>query len=313
MTIDEVMQYHNRAECLRGKYKTAKDLPVKWNKQNINLSYLIIKSLPYVDGDKGRRILLQQKDPNLITESIRYYKRNAKYYAFLEEVAKHILIDSVKKQKKNRLAQIRQQYKDELEQNVQTDILPDEYEQFLNEKETDELELTNYAYVISDYVSMCRQTKSKVKIDIHSVGQLQNLHDDRTFNKRNYRKATKEVKVPKNSVFLPLREILPSEFEWITTRKRLILETELQHHCVWSYASMITADKSAIYSFTDTNSEHCADGIAKRYTIEFKVDNSGKYYVEQVQGKRDRVNAGQMKEYVQELLDKYQNITKKAS
>lgn len=76
---------------------------------------------------------------------------------------------------------------------------------------------------------------------------------------------------------------------------------------------MITADKSAIYSFTDTNSEHCADGIAKRYTIEFKVDNSGKYYVEQVQGKRDRVNAGQMKEYVQELLDKYQNITKKAS
>lgn len=116
-----------------------------------------------------------------------------------------------------------------------------------------------------------------------------------------YRKMTGEVNVPKDSAFNELREILPPEFEWIKTRKRLILETELQHHCVWSYAKKISNDKCAIYSYTDTNADHCPDGVPKRYTIEF-CRNNGKYYVKQVQGKYDRVNAGNMREYIEKIL-----------
>ena len=87
----------------------------------------------------------------------------------------------------------------------------------------------------------------------------------------------------------------------------MILETELQHHCVWSYADNITQDECAIYSFTDTAAEHCKDGKPRRYTVEFRQKRNGRYYVEQVQGKYDAVNAGGMKEYIQMLLTEYQD------
>lgn len=85
----------------------------------------------------------------------------------------------------------------------------------------------------------------------------------------------------------------------------MILETEMQHHCVWSYASDITQDKCAIYSFTDTRAEYTVDGIPRRYTIEFKCRKNGVYFVEQVQGKYDRVNARNMNQYIQSLLEQY--------
>lgn len=161
---------------------------------------------------------------------------------------------------------------------------------------------------IKDYVSMCRQSKIKIRLDIYSIKQLEKLHGKIVCTHNNYRKNTQEVKVPINSKFLPLRDILPSEFEWIKTRKRLILETEMQHHCVWSYAPDITQDKCAIYSFTDTRAEYAVDGIPKRYTIEFKCRENGIYYVEQVQGKYDKVNAHNMNQYIQSLLEQYMNV-----
>lgn len=115
---------------------------------------------------------------------------------------------------------------------------------------------------------------------------------------------TQEVNVPKKSKFLPLRDILPPEFEWIRSRKRLILEAELQHHCVWSYADMISSDTCAIYSYVDTRAEYADDGVLRRYTVEFRCKKDGTYYVNQVQGKYDQVNAAGMKEYVQSFLSK---------
>lgn len=95
---------------------------------------------------------------------------------------------------------------------------------------------------------------------------------------------------------------MPPEFEWIKTRKRLIMETELQNHCVWSYAGSITEDRCAIYSFVDKNALHTSDGKPKRYTIEFQQKKDGTYFVNQVQGKNNAANAGGMKEYIQSLL-----------
>lgn len=59
-----------------------------------------------------------------------------------------------------------------------------------------------------------------------------------------------DCSVPKNSRFKDLK--LPSEFEYITTKKRLVKETAVQHHCVWSYTNSINKDRCAIYS-TDTS------------------------------------------------------------
>lgn len=305
-TVDEVMHHYNRTDYIRSHYKQAKELAVNWNKQNIGLSSLIIRSLPYVDGEKCRNILLQQKNPGLITRYIASARRTEKIYAFLEEVIKQNLMAALSRKQSCEKSSIRMQYETELDRNVMTGLLEDEREQFLTEKENAESGWENIILTIRDYVNACRQTKAKIRIDIYSIEQLNNLHELRTMKNVDHRKATGEVKVPKNSKFAPLREILPQEFEWITTRIRLILETELQHHCVWSYASAITNDQSAIYSFVDTEASHSSDGRPKRYTIEFKMDRHGMYYVEQVQGKYDSVNANGMKEYIQSLLDTMQ-------
>lgn len=304
VSVDEVMKCHNRKELLYMKYKAAKDIHIKYNKQNLNLSYLIIKAVPYVDGEKNRNILLQQKEIRLLTKDIAQSHRNEKIYRFLINIIQEDIQTRIRSKNKK----LRGEYTAELEKNVLTELLPDEKEQFLVEKalEDEGISWEDICGTIRDYVNVCEIRKKKVRLDIYSVKNLLKLHDLAATQHVNYRRATKAVSVPKDSKFNRLRELLPAEFEWIRDRKRLILETELQHHCVWSYADYITNDKAAIYSFTDSNAEHCLDGIPKRYTVEFRLKGN-RYYVEQVQGKRDRVNASKMKTYVQEILDSYQN------
>ncbi len=304
VTVDEVMKCHNRKELLCMKYKTAKDIHIKYNKQNLNLSYLIIKAMPYVDGEKNRNILLQQKEIRLLTEDIAKSHRNKKIYRFLINIIQEDIQTRIRSKNKK----LRGEYTAELENNVLTELLPDEKEQFLAEKalEDEGISWEDICGTIHDYVNVCEIRKKKVRLDIYSVKNLLKLHDLATTKHVNYRRETKAVSVPKDSKFNRLRELLPAEFEWIRDRKRLILETELQHHCVWSYADYITNDKAAIYSFTDSNAEHCLDGVPKRYTVEFRLSGN-RYYVEQVQGKRDRVNASKMKTYIQEILDSCQN------
>ena len=188
VTVDEVMKCHNRKELLCMKYKTAKDIHIKYNKQNLNLSYLIIKAMPYVDGERNRNILLQQKEISLLTEDIAKSHRNEKLFRFLINIIQRDIQTRIRSKNKK----LRGKYMAELENNVLTELLPDERAQFL------------------------------------------------------------------------------------------------------------------AYSFTDSNAEHCLDGVPKRYTVEFRLKGN-RYYVEQVQGKRDRVNASKMKTYIQEILDSYQN------
>ena len=71
-----------------------------------------------------------------------------------------------------------------------------------------------------DYVRMCIHSKRKVCLRIDSLNQLQNIHD---FTNRNSNiENTRKVEVPKDSVFNELRKLLPKEYEWIKTRKRLM-------------------------------------------------------------------------------------------
>lgn len=305
VTVDEVMKCHNRKELLCMKYKAAKDIRIKYNKQNLNLSYLIIKAMPYVDGERNRNILLQQKEISLLTEDIAKSHRNDKLFRFLINIIQRDIQMRIRSNNKK----LRGKYMAELENNVLTELLPDERAQFLAEKELEDsgINWEDICLTIHDYVNTCKIRKRKIRLNIYSIKNLLKLHDLVTTQGVNYRRDTKPVNVPKDSKFNRLRELLPAEFEWIRDRKRLILETELQHHCVWSYADYITDDKAAIYSFTDSNAEHCLDGVPKRYTVEFRLKGN-RYYVEQVQGKRDRVNASKMKTYIQEILDSYQNI-----
>lgn len=182
----------------------------------------------------------------------------------------------------------------------------DEYNEYLNK------DLDIY---IRDYLRMLLfNTKryGRIKLNINSVEEIHNIHNIATFA-IDYDKQTKAVNIPVDSVFNNLQKILPDDFEWIKSRKRLILETKIQHHCVWSYADKISEDKCAIYSYVDTDGSKSYDGISKRYTIEFGYNKEdGKYYVVQTQGRYDRINSSLMNGYVDNLLNNYYDSAKSA-
>lgn len=312
LAFDEIAEYHNRAELLIKKYKKASEIRIKWNKQNLNLSYLIIKAYNLVEPGISREILIQQKEMPLKPPKIKEYYRysvDIKIRMFLESLLYNLILKQEWKGISNtEIEKKKEGYRNELRVQLGTVILPEEEEEWVEREVCRELLLdTEYLLDnIADYIHMCRQSKIKIRLDIRSIRQLHNLHNRIAVNPQRYRKETGVVKVPKKSKFLALREMLPEEFEWITTRKRLILETELQHHCVWSYADFITNDTCAIYSFVDTNTEQNKNGGSKRYTIEFRQKN-GRYYVQQVQGKHNAVNADGMREYIDRLLNEVQD------
>ena len=297
LSVNECIMYHNRAELIKAKYKTASNINIDWNKRNLNLSYLYIKSLPYVD-DKGKEILKQIKDIDFSMINSRHnYKDKVK--DFLSYIIYKNIQDNLNKDT-------------EKEINSELSILPDIIE---GEKESlirYEEELDEAKYLIYDYVNMlmfntARKNREKIKLNIKSINEIRNKHDNIT-TCTNINKKTHSVKIKKDSVFNELRNILPNTFEWIKTRKRLILETKIQHHCVWSYADKITNDKCAIYSYVDKDGSKSIDGIPKRYTIEFGFNkNTCQYYVLQTQGRYDSVNASNMEKYINEILDTYYN------
>lgn len=152
-----------------------------------------------------------------------------------------------------------------------------------------------------DYVRMCKMKKEKVRLDICSQRHLEKVHN-RT--NRDY-EMTGEVSVPKKSVFLGLREILPDKFEWITDRKRLIMESKMQHHCVWSYAEDITKDLCAIYSYVDYEGKFSDSRKPRRYTIEFNRVNwiSSLYCINQIKGSCNSTDGtAKLSEWIKTLL-----------
>lgn len=78
--------------------------------------------------------------------------------------------------------------------------------------------------------------------------------------------------MPKNSKFKNVN--LPENFEHIKTKKRLILESQIQRHCVATYTYLINEDKCSIYSTIYKD---------KRYTIEIRKSRN-KYYIAHIKG-----------------------------
>ena len=273
MTVNDILLYHSRKEFFLSKYKTAKKLNIKWNKLNMNTSYMILKCIPYVTG-KSRNILLQTRTPIIIRnmKEICGRKLKDKIVNFLSGIIIYRITENTPQDDYNV---------------IETGMLPEEQGE-------------NVRLAAEDYVNMCMQRKLKIRLDIKTERHLDKLHE--AVNRVDYDKATGKVVIPKESRFNKLRTILPEEFEWIKTRKRLIMETKIQHHCVWSYAEDITEDKCAIYSYVDYEGKFSNDGSPKRYTIEFCMDKEGKYYVLQTQGRFDRVNSSNMQEYIESLL-----------
>lgn len=305
--FNDLYKYHTKNELMKDMYGLAKDLPINYNKININLSYLIVKSYNYVN-DRSKKILIQLKDKDnsilklvnrCITKSWQRLTYKRKVFFFLQSIIIYTINE------KTDWGKTRKKYIEENLNFIAENILDAEFNEF-EENCADDMVIQ-----VGDYVNMCiysnKRVKPKVDLSISNIHTLIEKHNDVSWLSR--KSGTKPVKVPKDSVFNDLRKILPKEFEWIKNRKRLILETELQHHCVWSYADKISSDMCAIYSYVDKDGSKslCNDGKPKRYTIEFNFNKQdGTYYVVQVQGKYDAVNSSDVQNYIYKILNEKQ-------
>lgn len=305
--FNDLYKYHTKNELMKDMYGLAKDLPINYNKININLSYLIVKSYNYVN-DRSKKILIQLKDKDnsilklvnrCITKSWQRLTYKRKVFFFLQSIIIYTINE------KTDWGKTRKKYIEENLNFIAENILDAEFNEF-EENCADDMLIQ-----VGDYVNMCiysnKRVKPKVDLSISNIHTLIEKHNDVSWLSR--KSGTKPVKVPKDSVFNDLRKILPKEFEWIKNRKRLILETELQHHCVWSYADKISSDMCAIYSYVDKDGSKslCNDGKPKRYTIEFNFNKQdGTYYVVQVQGKYDAVNSSDVQNYIYKILNEKQ-------
>ena len=143
---------------------------------------------------------------------------------------------------------------------------------------------------VRDYVTNTLDVKQKLNLRWRSLTKMTQQNTDTVLAHQNDRTA--KIIIPKNSVFNDLAAQLPSDFERIRSKKRIILEGKLMRHCVASYADYVNKDQCAIYHLTYSD---------RGYTLEFRI-RQGRYRVVQIQSKADRGAPKEVWDYVQELI-----------
>ena len=282
ITFDDAIAYHNREEYVSAKYKRIAPLKMNFNKTNINLSYLLEKVIPSVpEDDYGLLSQIRSLDffkLKSITQIKDYKTAFFKfYYLYYKDY-----INS-------------EWFCDEPHFADGTDGAYEDmyYECYLDkERGYDEIAEINNAEneivakqaitLIEDYIRLMMVNGKRIPLR-YSLKRIAKEHDNlATYHSRKQYLSCidRDMKVPKNSKFNALRDILPKDFEWIKTRTRLADESVMQSHCVYSYAGDIKSDKCAIYSYLDEEGKYGKPST--RYTIEFAVSRK-RYVIRQMQ------------------------------
>lgn len=125
---------------------------------------------------------------------------------------------------------------------------------------------------IYDYINMIitYSKAKKINLNLNSVKSIIKAHNEAI--EEMYKKETPIIRIRKDTKFKNLN--LGPDFELISTRKRILKETEIQKHCVWSRADDINKDRCMIYSTIYENS---------RYTVDIRKNN-GNFYIYEIKG-----------------------------
>lgn len=155
---------------------------------------------------------------------------------------------------------------------------------------------------LTDYVEQQYRLGNKLKLK-HSLKKMMDEHARHAQEEAERKADYTIVTMPKKSVFAPLRDMLPADFEWITDTKRLFREGSEMHHCVATYGNLISQDLCAIYSLLYRKEGSKYDG--RRYTIEFVQDKrfDEPFIIRQVQAKYDRGCPEEVCKYIRSFLD----------
>lgn len=262
--IKHMLQCRTKQEMMTGYYKDAAFY--NWNKGNLFFGYAAMKAFPYIKNE----------DKNILVNFARTNAKTTVGQKF-ESFYKSLSFSHQDKYCAPALAFI----------------------VFLLAARTiDSLEnLESWAscnyHLFSDYFHMQKRIRKKVSLRFRSLKKLEEAHDYAAVISR--AKNTAIIHIPKQSVFKNLRKILPDEFEWITSKNRLISEAEMMHHCVSSYDYMINNDECAIYSWIWR-------GNGKRYTIEFNIGKDKKYFICQIRGAYNSICPDKAVSYVKSFL-----------
>lgn len=254
INFTECKNIHNYNRLLQKRWSSAEN--INWNRTDVNLAYLIIKSLPYLERDCDKNRLLQTKDSSLLKSvSPNCWKNKWNYEFVFLFLAEYILKD---------LKNVPEYSKDSFFYSPQ--------------------------HTICDYMRMTHEMHKKIKIGFKSWNKVKDIHN-KTVDI--YKNTPHKIRVPKNSKFNRLRELLPDNYEWIRTGNRLRTEGIEMGHCVNSYWNYINKDECAIYSFSVNE---------KRYTAEFRINRKGEYIINQIQSKYDRGCPAKVEEQVRKHL-----------
>ncbi len=132
-----------------------------------------------------------------------------------------------------------------------------------------------------DYVRMALELQVPIRLYFSSYGELVRQHD-RLAEKLNRKQLEQEASIPllrTPSVFDALEQglsLLDPSIQRIRDLDRLMEEGATQNNCVVSYRDRIRKDIIAIFSW---------DHYENRYTIEFSLDDKGRYVLAQIKGK----------------------------
>ena len=255
---NECLGVYNRNQLMRGKYKETFGLD--FNKLGVCRGYMYMKTIPYVD-EKSKNILYNAITTGKLTG---YSASGRKKAAVAMNVCYQYLMEKL-------------------------DYFSDKEENITNSWRESDLPIDSEEIEIEiwDYLKTCIRNKQKISLRFQSVRKMINKNVDMVLEAANSR--TPKIIIPKNTRYQKLHDVLPDEFEWITSKQRIITEGTLMRHCVASYADKVNRDECAIYHLFK-------DG--KNYTIEFGL-RGRVYEVLQIQSKADRGAPKEIWEYVE--------------
>lgn len=271
--LQELEGKHSMQEVCKEKYK--RDIPIDWNKGDVSINYLTYKAFT----------LVKKEDQGILLNFCRNMRGEDDIKAFYDFMS----------QNKKDFPFTRSKRKDEsipfLAYLLFKRVDP---KSFWIDEDGHTVSEHDAFITFFDYINMSKCLRKKISLSFNSATKVKNAHDDVLVDYMLKTKKVPIIKIPKKSRFLRLRKMLPEEFEWITTRKRIIEEGYNMRHCVASYADYVNNDYCAIYSFVYQRTQ-------KRYTIEFH-ENNGIYYISQMQSKCDRGASDEVYDYVESFL-----------
>ena len=263
IAMNECRDIHNLNQLCKTRWKLAEH--INWNRNGVNLGYLILKTIPYLSAQDRRR-LLELRDKSIVAQFVsndKHFTCGGKSCSVQKTVAAFLTCY------------------------VLTNL------NLENCEEEDDTRASLY-----DYFSMALFLHQTPRISFRSEKKILDAHDKLAvvYNEKKY---IHKVRVPKDSRFHALRERLPKSFVWITDGKQLYAEGAEMGHCVNSYFDEINKDHCAIYSYYHV-SGHGKKPV--RVTIEFQQRKNGSYMVKQIQTKYNHGCPKEIQDYVKSLI-----------